>query len=63
MAATDVRAERLVGSALWTLLIGTAGAVATWLILAVGVGVAQAVLTVVLLPPIKPGTELEDIAV
>ena len=32
MAATDVRAERLVGSALWTLLIGTAGAVATWLL-------------------------------
>ena len=54
---------QLVGSALWTLLIGTAGAVATWLILAVGVGVAQAVLTVVLLPQIKPGTELEDIAV
>ena len=39
------------------------GGVATWLILAVGVGVAQAVLTVVLLPQIKPGTELEDIAV
>jgi hypothetical protein len=53
----------VVGIALWTQLLGTAGAVATWLILAVGAGLAQAVLTVFRLPGIKPGTELEDIAV
>jgi MFS family permease len=54
---------QLVGSGLWTLLIGTVGAVWTWLILAVAVGIGQAVLTIVLLRNIKPGTELEEIAV
>jgi hypothetical protein len=39
------------------------GRAALGLVLAVGVGVAQAILTIVLLPQIKRGRELEEIAV
>lgn len=53
---------QLLGTGLWTALIGSTGPVVTWVLLAVGVGTAQAVLTIVLLPHIRPNTELEDIA-
>lgn len=51
----------VVGSLLWTLLIGTIGGTATWLVIGVAVGVAQG-LSTFLLPDIRPGQELESIA-
>lgn len=54
---------QLIGTGIWTGLIGTAGPVATWVLLVIVLGIAQAVLTIVLLPHIKPHTELEEIAI
>ena len=51
----------MLGSALWTLLIGRAGPTVTWLVIGVAIGVAQG-LSTFLLPEIKPGQELEAIA-
>jgi MFS family permease len=51
----------VVGSALWTLLIGRTGDTVTWLVIGVAVGLAQGLSTFVL-PNIKPGQELESIA-
>lgn len=51
----------VVGSGLWTVLIGTTGPAVTWLVVAVVVGFAQG-LSTFLLPTIRPGQELEAIA-
>lgn len=51
----------VLGSALWTLLIGRAGPTVTWLVIGVAVGVAQG-LSTFLLPDVRPGQELEAIA-
>ena len=50
----------LVGAALWTLLIGVAGPTVTWLIIAVGLALGQAL--TLFLRKIPPGKELEEIA-
>lgn len=51
----------VIGSALWTLLIGRTSGTVTWLVIGVAVGVAQG-LSTFLLPNIKPGQELEAIS-
>jgi hypothetical protein len=50
----------IIGSLLWTALIGTTSAAVTWLIIAVGIGFAQGFSTL-LLPRIRPGQELEQV--
>jgi MFS family permease len=50
----------LIGAALWTLLIGVAGPTVTWLIIAVGLALGQAL--TLFLRKIPPGKELEEIA-
>jgi MFS family permease len=50
----------IIGSLLWTALIGTTSAAVTWLIIAVGIGFAQGISTL-LLPRIRPGQELEQV--
>ena len=51
----------VIGSLLWTILIGTTGATITWLVIGVIVGFLQGISTF-LLADIRPGQELEDIA-
>ena len=48
----------IIGTGLWTILIGTAGNVVTWLVLAVGLSAAQLLVTL-FLRRIRPGQELE----
>lgn len=50
----------IIGSLLWTALVGSTSAATTWLIIAVGIGCAQGLSTLVL-PRITPGRELEDV--
>ena len=50
----------IIGTALWTALIGSAGPTVTWLVLAVGAAVG--LWTTLLLRPIAPGQDLEAIA-
>lgn len=51
----------LIGTLLWTLLISVTSATNTWIIIAVVLSFGQWI--TLALPKIKPGTELEDIAV
>lgn len=51
----------VLGSVLWTILIGSAGGVTTWLVIGVAIGFAQGLSTFIL-PKIAPGQELEAIA-
>jgi len=50
----------IIGSLLWTALVSVTTATVTWLIIAVGIGFAQGVSTL-LLPRIRPGRELEEL--
>ena len=50
----------IIGTALWTALIGSAGPTVTWLVLAVGAAVG--LWTTLLLRPIAPGQDLEAIS-
>jgi len=52
----------VIGSLLWTILIDTTGATITWLVIGVVIGLLQGISTF-LLADIKPGQELEDIAI
>ncbi|MBO0876231.1 MAG: hypothetical protein J2P19_22870, partial [Pseudonocardia sp.] len=52
----------IIGSLLWTGLIGVAGATITWVVIAVGIGLTQGLSTLAL-PKISPGRELEEIVV
>ncbi len=52
----------VIGSLLWTILIDTTGATITWLVIGVVIGFLQGISTF-LLADIKPGQELEDIAI
>lgn len=52
---------QVVGSVLWTVLVGTSGPITTWVVVAVVVGFLQGVSTF-LLPSVRPGQELEAIA-
>lgn len=52
----------VIGSLLWTILIGTTGATITWLVIGVVIGFLQGISTF-LLADITPGQELEDIAI
>lgn len=51
----------LVGSLIWTLMISVTSATVTWIVIAVVLSLGQ--WFVLALPNIKPGTELEDIAI
>jgi MFS family permease len=51
----------LLGSLIWTLLISVTSATVTWIIIAVVISLGQWI--ALALPNIKPGTELEEIAV
>ena len=51
----------IIGTGLWTVLIGTVGHALTWIILAVGISLLQFVLTLTM-RRIRPGQELEQIA-
>lgn len=52
---------QMIGSIVWTVLTASTTLAVTWLVIAVGVGVAQGVSSI-FLPKIKPGQELEEIA-
>jgi MFS family permease len=50
----------IIGSLLWTALVSVTSASVTWLIIAVGIGFAQGLSTLVL-PKVAPGRELEEV--
>jgi MFS family permease len=52
---------QVVGSLLWTALIGLSGPIVTWVVVAVVIGFLQG-LSTFLLPSVRPGQELEAIA-
>jgi MFS family permease len=52
----------IIGSLLWTALIGVTGATVTWVVIAVCIGLAQGLSTLAL-PKVPPGRELEEIVV
>lgn len=52
---------QLIGSAIWTGMTATTSLIATWIVIAVVVGILQEISTF-FLPNIKPGQELEAIA-
>jgi MFS family permease len=52
----------IIGSLLWTTLIGLTNTTVTWLVIAVVIGIAQGLSTLAL-PKVPPGRELEELVV